>query len=454
MKTYQDLLEIGENEKDRMNFCVSAISEYKASPEYKIAVDADLYFQGENVTITMVDKWITDVFGQKKRDLWSPNHKIKSHLYPCFIIQQVLFLLGNGISFNEESTQKKLGKNFYKRMLHAAFNALNGGKTFIFWNQDHIIEFPATQYLPLVDEETGMYAAGIRFWQLTPDKPLRVVLFEPDGYTAYIKNKGEDITLYEAKRPYRLNVTVSDTGTEIAPGEPYPGFPVIPLENFGGKSALLGNRETVDAYDLMISKLVNNLDNAEFVYWVIKNAPGMEEEDLQAFLQHLKTSGIIATGEGQEVDAHQIEAPFEATEAALATLRKQLFTDFMAVDTESIAGGADTATRIIATYEPLNEKTDLFEAQVTECIEGILEVAGIDDVPTYTRAMVVNQQEQIRTLVEAAEYLDSEYILRKILEILGDADKTDEILERKLAADASRFEDESNNIVYTETEVE
>lgn len=439
MKTYQDLSAVGENEKDRMAFCIAAINEHKSSSQYKEAAIAEQYFNGENVTITVADKFITDVYGRKVPDIWSPNHKIKCHLYPYFIIQQVLFLLGNGISFSDENTLYRLGERFEHTVMDAAFSALNGGVSFGIWNLDHLDTFKITEFVPLLDEDTGRLAAGIRFWQLDEFKPLRITLYECDGYTEYIKKNDKDIEVFKKKKPYVQIVSTSATGSEIAEGEPYSELPIVPLENFGKKSALHGNRESIDAYDLMISKLVNNIDNSEFIYWIIKNAPGMDVEDLQSFLQQLRVSGVIATGENQEVDAHKVEVPFEASESALNLLRKQLFTDFMAFDTESVTGGADTATRIKAAYEPLNEKTDLFEYQLTEFINAVLKLAGIEDKPSYTRSMVVNQQEMIQLVLQAAEYLDDEYVTQKILEILGDADKLDEVLRRKDAEDMNRF---------------
>ena len=434
-----------------MDFCLQAISEHKSSAQYKRAKIAEEYFRGINTTITTVDKFITDVFGRKIRDVWSPNHKIKCHLYPYFIIQQTLFLLGNGISFSDKNTLEKLGDKFERKVLNLAINALNGGEAFGFWNLDHLEEFNITEFKPLLDEETGRLCAGIRYWQLDSDKPLRITLFEPDGYTEYIQKKGEKIAIFEEKKPYVRIISTSATGQNIAPGELYPGLPIIPLQNYGGESALYGSRESIDAYDLMISKLVNNIDNSEFIYWIIKNAPGMDEIDLQEFLQRLKTSGIVATGEGQEVDAHSVQIPFEASESALALLKKQLFADFMAFDPQSVTGGANTATQIIASYEPLNAKTDLLEYQVTEFITSLLKLIGIDDKPTYTRSMIINQQEEIQTILSSAEYLDNDYITRKLLYILGDADKADEVLERKLAEEMERFAAENEP---TETGVE
>lgn len=446
MKTWQDLLEVGAAEHDRMAFCEIAINEHRVDPKTVEAADAQKYYAGENVTISLVQKFITDAMGRQVADTWSPNHKIKAHLYPYFVNQLALYLLGNGVSFGDENTLEKLGKGFEKTVLYASISALNGGVSFGFWNLDHLEKFDLTEFVPLKDEETGRLMGGIRYWQLTPQKPLRITLFEPDGYTEYIKRKGEETAVLTEKRPYQLVVTTSATGMEIAPGKSYPGLPIVPLENVNCSSEMHGNREGLDAYDLILSKIINNIDNGEFIYWIVKNAPYMQNdpEILQDFLQRLKKIGVVATGDGQEVDAHKVEIPFEATEAGINTMRKQLFDDFMAFDPKSVTNGADTATQIIASYEPLNEKTDLFEYQVTEFIEGILELAGIDDKPTYTRSMIVNQSELINNILAAAAAgrLSEEYITKKLLDILGDADKVDEVMAQLQADEAGRFEEE------------
>ena len=440
MKTYQDLQE-QTTEKQRMEFCMQAIREHASDPKTQEAEIAEQYFNGLNVTIERYDKFITDVYGQQVKDIWSPNHKIKCHLYPYFITQSVLTLLGNGISFSDESTLEKLGKKFEHTMMKLMIDSLNGGIAFGFWNLDHLERFKLTEFVPLYDEETGRLSAGIRWWQMNPNKPLRITLFEIDGVTEYIKRKNSDIEILVDKKPYVSIISSSATGTEIAQGEPYAGFPIIPLENINGKSAIYGNRDTLDAYDLIASKLVNNIDGGEFIYWIIKNAPYMQDDptELQAFLQKLRTSGVVATGEGQEVDSHTVEIPVEATDSGLEFLRKQLFSDFMAFDPESVSGGADTATRIIAAYEPLNEKLDLLEYQVTEFIENLLALIGIDDVPTYTRSIITNKAEEIQNVIQAASFTSEDYTTQKLLELLGDADKVADVLQNKDREEYSRF---------------
>ena len=89
----------------------------------------------------------------------------------------------------------------------------------------------------------------------------------------------------------------------------------------------------------------------------------------------------------------------------------------MALDTEEIAGGAVTATQIRAAYEPLNSKTDDFEYCVHDFLDEILRLAGIEnEKPTFTRSMLLNKGEEIDGVLKSAQYLDSEYVTRKLLE--------------------------------------
>lgn len=454
MKTFNDLLALGDSEKARMDFILQAINEHKSSAMYQIAVDADMYYRHLNPTIMRAQKFVYDLMGRAHVDEWSANNKIPSRYYFYFITQAVQFLLGNGISFADDKTKERLGKNFDNIVQKAATDALNGGVSFGFWNNDHLEQFSLTEFVPLYDEENGALAAGIRFWQVASDKPLRATLYEMDGYTEYIRREGEDITTLQEKRPYIQIVAQSEaSGMEILDGQNYPGFPIVPLFNTNRQSELVGSKETIDAYDLMASALINNIDDANLIYWVIRNAGGMDDMDDAKFVQRLKTIHVAHLEGDEQVDNHQIDVPFQASEVALDRLRGQLFDDFMALDVKEISGGAATATQIKAAYEPLNAKTDLFEYQVTEFIDGILAIVGIEDEPTYTRSLIVNQQEMIQNLVTSAEYLSADYITRKVLEILGDIDKADEVMEQKLVDETSRYRNEPEEDETDETEL-
>ena len=439
--TYNDLLEIGENERDRMEFVLSAIREHKASKDYAIAADAELYYKHQNPTIMRFQKFVHNQFGQKVPDIWSANNKIASNWYNYFTTQAVSYLLGNGVTFKTEANKKKLGKDFDKRVQDCATAAKNGGIGFGFWNYDHLEVFKLTEFVPLYDEDDGGLKAGIRFWQIDDQKPLRATLYELDGYTDYIKRKDKDVTVLHDKRAYKQIVRKSEVeGETILDGENYPGFPIVPLWNVNRQSDLVGNQGTLDGYDLTISGLLNNLDDGEFIYWILKNCGGMNELDDAKFIEQLKLTHVAhADGDdGASVEAHNVTVEFEATAEALDRLEKRLFKDFMALKVEDIGAGA-TNDQIQAAYEPINQKTDQFEYCVTEFINGILVLAGIEDDPTYTRSQMSNHSELLDMVLQSAEYLDDEYVTTKILTLLGDADKAKEVLKRKDAEAADRY---------------
>lgn len=438
--TFNDLVEIGENERDRMEFVLKAIAEHKRTADYLTAVDAELYYKHQNPTIMRFQKFVHNQFGQKVPDIWSANNKIASNWYNYFTTQAVSYLLGNGVTFKTEANKKKLGKDFDKRVQDCATAAKNGGIGFGFWNYDHLEVFKLTEFVPLYDEDDGGLKAGIRFWQIDDQKPLRSTLYELDGYTDYIKRKDEDVQVLHEKKKYIQSVTKAEIGDPIYDGDNYPGFPIVPLWNVNRQSDLVGNQGTIDAYDLMVSGLINNVSDGEFIYWILKNCGGMDAMDDAKFIEQLKlTHTAHADGDdGASVEAHNVSVEFEATAEALDRLEKQLFKDFMALKVEDIGAGA-TNDQIQAAYEPINQKTDQFEYCVTEFINGVLELAGIEDEPTYTRSQMSNQSELLEMVLQCAEYLDDEYVTTKILTLLGDADKAQEVLKRKDAEAADRY---------------
>ena len=56
MYTYQNLLDVPENEKG--DFCRSAVNEFMASKDYKIAKDGQSYYDKHNTTIEKYQKYL------------------------------------------------------------------------------------------------------------------------------------------------------------------------------------------------------------------------------------------------------------------------------------------------------------------------------------------------------------------------------------------------------------
>ncbi len=381
--------------------------------------------------------------GKAHADMWTANHKLASRFFGMAVDQEVSYLLGNGVTFANEDTSKKLCADFDEEVMDAARAAKIAGVSFGFWDLKHLRVFSLREFVPMYDEENGALMAGIRFWQVDEAKPLRATLYEMDGFTEYYQPRDKELSEMQPKRAYKLNIRKAKIGgTEILDGENYPGFPIVPLKNNKrGMSEIEGKRNTIDALDIASSNMVNNVDEGNLIYWVISNCGGMDDIDDVKFVERLRTLHVAHTeGDDAKAEAHTVEAPYEGTNTTIDMLKKKLYEDFQCFDASAVSAGNQTATAIKASYAPLDLKTDKFEAEVTRFIVGILQIAGIDDKPSYTRNQIINKTEETQALLLGAEYYDEEYITKKLLTINGDIDQYEDIAKRKSAEETDLTE--------------
>lgn len=452
MRTYEDLQKIADTDAERMAFVLSAIFEHKSTDAYKEADTAYDYFRRRNKTILEYQKLLYTLSGEAVPDNYSANYKFCNSFFRVFVLQEVGYLLGNGVTFGDDATKDALGGPKFDRVLiKAGTMALWGGGAFGFMNKDHVDVFSMREFVPLFGEEDGALHAGIRWWQIDDAKPLRATLYEEDGYTDYMWYKQEDskngtVQKGEILHPKRKYVeTVVSTpadGEEIMDGKNYPGFPIVPLwGNEARQSELTGLREKIDGYDLIQSGFANDLDEASMFYWTINNAGGMDDIDLAKFVERMKVvHAAVVDDSGSHAEAHTMDVPYQARQTALAMIRDSLYQDAMALDTDKLSAGSITATAIRSSYANLDLKCDDFETQVTQFIESLLNLLGIEDEPTYKRNQIINVGEETQMILQSAQYLDQETIL-KHLPFLS-PDELDEIQERLKEAEAERFEQE------------
>src|SRR5574344_396927 len=363
MLTFQDF----QKASDKAAFAINAIQEHKASEIYRVAVDADAYDRQMNTTILDYTKKLFTLTGEPLVDFTASNNKITSNYFRRLNAQRNSYLLGNGVTFAGDGTKEKLGQDFDGALKKLGYKALIHGVSFGFWNVDALHIFPVTEFVPFWDENTGALMAGIRFWQLDTDKPLNFVIYEIDGYAKYRNNNGSLETLTE-KRPYKERVQYTPAlGVEVVGGDNYSALPIIPLYGSELKqSTLVGMKRAIDSYDLIRSGFANDLTDCAQIYWLIKNAGGMDDNDLARFRDRLKFTHIagIDTDGGAGAEAVTQEIPYAARTEYLERIRSGIYEDFGAFDVTSFAAAAKTATEINAAYQPLDECTDDYEYQV------------------------------------------------------------------------------------------
>lgn len=429
MLTYQDFVEAGD--ANREGFVLEAIERHKSGKAYRTARMADAYDRQENITVNSYVQRVFDITGSKLVDFTASNNKIASNFFHRLNTQRTMYSLGQGVSFidvdeagKEDTTKERLGRHFDHDLRTLAYDALIHGVCFGFWNLDRLFVFPMTEFAPLWDEYDGTLRAGIRFWRIDQSRPMQVVLYEADGYTRYQSRQdasgatSERLEAVDEKRPYieRTSYTPADGIEQVIGGENYSALPVVPM--WGSKlhqSTLVGMRQAIDSYDLIRSGFANDLTDCAQIYWIVSNAGGMGDKDLQKFLDRLKINHIalVDSDGGGNAQAYTQEIPYAAREKYLQMIRDGIYEDFGALDVHTVAAGA-TNDHINAAYQPMDEEASDFEYQVSEFVQQLLALMGIDDAPVFKRARISNQLEQTNMVIAEAQYLDSETVLRKL----------------------------------------
>lgn len=456
MKTYQELLKVGKDEKARGLFCRTAINEFRGSREYAEAQAGEAYYNKHNTTIEKYQKMLYTLSGNQVPDVFSANHKLKTLFFRRLVLQQVQYVLGNGLFLSEPANKEKLGKNFDFQLQTAAKRAMASGTAFGFWNYDHLEVFGYADtpsqagFCPLYDEQTAQLRAGIRFWfrLVGDDLIFRATLYEEDGVTEYRQREDDDVELLVPKKKY-VNYTkrTEAYGVEDICSENYSMLPIVPLyANDSHESELIGIRESIDCYDFVKSGLANDIDDMSGFYWILKNTGGMDDKDLAQFVQRMKTvkAQTVDGDEGVEVEAHTLEVPVTARQTMLELLRKDIYEDFQALDVNTLSASAKTTQEIQASYQAQDNKCADFEYYIIDFVQQILEVAGIEDEPTFKWNRVVNQQEQTSMILSAANYLTDEAIIQHLPFLTPE--EADQIILARNNDDFNRFDDNPDNI--------
>lgn len=448
MRTYQDLLNVGENDTARGEFCRSAINDFMGSKKYQEAVMGESYYARHNITIEKYEKFLYTVTGRKVRDYFGADHRLKTTFFRRLTVRQVQYVLGNGLTLQDPKNKEKLGKNFDFQLQLAAKRAMAAGRAFGFWNYDHLEVFgyadtpTSAGFCPLYDENDAKLKAGIRYWfkQVNKELVFRCTLYEADGFTEYRQKNSEPAEVVTPKQRYIKTIArTAAGGVESEIDDNYSDLPIVPLyANDLMQSELVGIRESIDCYDFVKSGLANDIDDSNGFYWLIKNAGGMEDTDLSKFIQRMKTvRAAVIDGDEVTAEAHTLDVPYQARQVMLDILRRDIYEDFQALDVSTLSASAKTTQEIKAAYQAQDDKCADFEYYILRFVDKILELAGIDDEPSLQWNKIINQTEQTNMVLQCANYLTDDMII-KLLPFLT-PEQADEVISEKKAEEYDSF---------------
>ena len=421
MKTYQDFLNTHESLYGE--FCKATIDDFQKSLDYRRALAGETYYAKHNSTIEHFQKILYSVSGTPTEDPFGANYKLKTLFFRRLVIQMTQYILGNGIELKDPKHKEKLGKSFDAQLAKATKHAQAAGRSFLFWNLDHIEVFcyvptkTEPGFCPLHDEQNGLLMGGIRFYTTTKEDSLiwHYTLYTPEGYAEYTEDDkgiaGGEWHTYKTVR----TITAADGVLEEI-GSNYPTLPIVPLyASDTRESELVGLQESIDCFDLIKSGFANQIDDASVFYWVVRNAGGMDDPDLARLVQRLKTVHAAAVGDDQSVEAHTLNIPHEARTKMLEILREDIYADFGALDMRTLSAAQKTTQEIQAAYQSQDNRAADLEYEILTALDKILALAGMpEEEVTLTWQKVANLTEQTNMILAAAPFLPEELTIRKL----------------------------------------
>ena len=447
--------------EDKRDLITKIINAYKGSADFKDALVAQKYFRAENIGIknkflvkldaSEVTNPETGVVTHVTRELKVEGNRVASDFFHRFVVQENQHLLGNGVSLGDTAMKKRLGFGFDTVLQRIGQRALVAGVCWGFWNHDHLEMIEAVKdaesgAAALVDEETGVPRVLVQFWKLGDSRPLHARVFDDQGIVSY--KADEDGKLQEtARSAYRQTVSVDKMGIVDSQGSGYSsGLPVVPLYADDDHASRLrpSLRSKIDAFDRIVSDFADNLEMANDVIWVLNNFGGDRKEILETLQQihELRAVANISdgTGSGSTAEPYTYEVPHAARQTALEILRKELYRDAMALDTEALSGVTLSTEAIEVAYKELNLKCDLYEWQVFEFMQQVLALSGArtEDI-SFKRQNLINISQTIENIYTAAEDLDRRTRLQKNPMVMDE--EIAWIMEAKAAEDVSGLSD-------------
>lgn len=451
--TYNDFEKTG---KDK-SFILTLINNFKSCEFYNNAITALDYFKDENTNILNRKMQFIGQNNCMKEDITKANNQIPNGFYGKIVRQANGYLLSNGVNL-DDNIKNNLGDKLDIKVQRAGMNSqisgVSWGYCFIGSKGFNIDIWDGKEFIPLFDERTGVLKAGVRFWQIRQDKPIYAILYEEDGYTEIEIGVGKEnnINITKAKQSYIIKRSIDALEETILGEDNWSVLPIVPLycNDLKRSSLTTGIKNIIDLIDIISSDFGNNLEDSQDIYWVIKNYGG---QDLNTFLEDYKYYKSIKVNEDGDATPHTIEVPWQARKEAINMLKTNLYDIAMALDISMIKQGANaTTTAIDAAFYDLDMKTNEFENNVVDFLEGIIELwqefTGNNDEYTisFTRDRLLNKTEMLEQIYVAREDLSRRKTLELVAPLLGiDTNEIDDLLDQVDIESVLRVENVNNN---------
>ena len=368
-----------------LSFLEREISEWKASPQRREAINGFLYYEGWH-DILYKKRLAIGKGGELAEVKNLPNRKDIDNQYAIAVDKKANYFLGKPISFDGENEQYNeilrgiFDKKMMRKLKNTAKKSMNGAIAWVFpYYADNgelkFKVFPSFEILPYwKDTEHEELDYAVRLYEVTEykgrDKKTveKVEIYKPDGVYRYILSSGSLHPDTEAGE-YESYISLN--------GVPYnwDRIPLIAFKYNDNEIPLIRRVKPLqDAINELMSMFHNNmLEDARNTILVIENYDGT---DLGEFRQNLSQYGAVKvrTGDGAKggVSTLTVEVNASNYQAILDLLKATLIENARSFDGKVLKSGTPNQMNILSMYQEIDIDTNDFESEYQAALEELL----------------------------------------------------------------------------------
>lgn len=438
--TNQIIQKLEHDSMTDLQFFALELAEWKTSTARNEMILGERYYSGDH---DIVRRMRTAIGKSGKLEPMHnvPNSRIIDNQYAKHVDQKKNYILGKPLTFSAENNgyitavKQVLGHKFTRTLKNTICDALNGAIAWIYPYYDKTGKlifraFKPYEVLPFWSDtaHTELDCAA-RLYQIEVYKGShkeiveRVDIFQPDGVTSYIWERGVLIPDTE-KQSYIT--AVDQNGVE----QPYnwERIPLIPIKYNAAEIPLIRRvKQLQDAINLILSDFVNNMEeDVRSTVLILKNLDGT---DLSEFRHNLTAYGVIKVRDSNDlpggVDTLTIEVNSTNYKVVLDLLKKALIENARSYDgKDDRLSGAPNQMNIQSMYSDIDLDANDMETELQAAFEDILwfvnkylqnsgmgDFEGEDITVTFNRDMLINESEAIANCAKSVGIISTETIV-------------------------------------------
>ena len=381
------------------------INDFEASDKRQDMRYGEDYYRSENTEIMSRQMLIyaetDDGVPYEMEDPYKANNKLPAGYFKILVDQKVNYLLGKDITFESEQAEELrdlLGRRFQTTLTQVAREA---SKKTVGWLHPYIDAEGNFKYSHIPSEQViAVYSPhdheklelAIRYYTvkvISEDNEAltvnRVEVWDTEQVTYYQENTRtglydllDEESMYNIFcRPYpnpkyhfQKDIRYGDAVAKTE-GIAWGMVPFVPLYNNDEETCdLKPIKDYIDAYDIVNSDFVNNLEDFQDVYWILK---GYDGTNLSEFLNQVKRYKTLKVSDDGDARSEQLEVPYLARKEAKQSLEQDIFTFGMGVNPNQVGDGSITNVVIKSRYANLDLKASQFEREVKDFIFTLME---------------------------------------------------------------------------------